>query len=214
MICDPQFVTMLSTSHTWFLSVYLLCFIFPIYVAFITYIEILLAKNTFFEKFTMFSTFQQSLWGDYVEHFFNWYISVMLYHFVRSVQSLLMFFLTKLGVVENFDKQIDSPTCLNEEIKRLTLETIRLCNMAKTFSEECKRLNEHNDKLTKDNLHLYREYATSIRTLEFLNAKIGVHLKKKSRKDFEEWLVVLESETRKANQEEEDRTYSLRDEVS
>jgi len=86
--------------------------------------------------------------------------------------------------------------------------------MAKTFSEECKRLNEHNDKLTKDNLHLYREYATSIRTLEFLNAKIGVHLKKKSRKDFEEWLVVLESETRKANQEEEDRTYSLRDEVS
>jgi len=95
----------------------------------------------------------------------------------------------------------------------LTLQIIGLSNIVKSFTEECQQFEETNKKLTKDNRNLYREYETSMRSLEFLNTTIRGHLMKKSRNDLEQWSVVLETETRRSNQEEEDTRHALRDEV-
>jgi len=208
MIFEPHFISMVLASHIWFLVVYALCFVVPLYAGFIVYFELLLTK------FTVFSNvFEQRQWNDYVGPLVYWYVSVLLYLFVRSVQSLLMCFLADFGMVSHVDKQGFSRTFLKKEIQRLKLEIIALSNIVKSFVEECKQFDKKNNKLTTDNRNLYREYETSIRTLEFLNATIRMHLTNKSSHDLEQWSVVLECETRKANQEEEDRRHALEAEV-
>jgi len=214
MIFEPHFISMVLASHIWFLVVYALCFVVPLYAGFIVYFELLLTKLSLFEKFTVFSNvFEQRQWNDYVGPLVHWYVSVLLYLFVRSVQSLLMFFLADFGMVSHVGKQGFSRTFLKKEIQRLKLEIIALSNIVKSFAEECKQFEKKNNKLTTDNRNLYREYETSIRTLEFLNTTIRMHLTNKSSHDLEQWSVVLECETRKVNQEEEDRRHALEAEV-
>jgi len=158
------------------------------------------------ETFMVFSnTSGQRPWDDYAWPLVNWCLSVLLYLGIRFVQSLLMFFLADFGVVRNVDKEVYSQKFLKKEIQQLTLKIIGLSSIIKSFTEECTRFEKDNNKLTTHNRNLYREYETSIRTLEFLNTTIRVHLMKKSRNDFEQWSAVLESETRRANKEEEDR---------
>jgi len=205
---------MVLASHIWFLVVNSLCFVVPFYAGFIIYFELILTKLTFFEVFVVFSKgFEQKQGHDYVAVLFHWYISVLLYLVVQSVHSLLVFFMIDYGVVSNVHKQVFSRTFLKKENQRLKQEIIRLSDIVNLVSQECKRFEKNNNQLTSVNRNLYREYETSMRTLEFLNTTIRIHLMNKSRHDLEQWSVVLEYETRKANQEEEDRLRALESEV-
>lgn len=214
MLCERHSISMVLASHIWFIVVYALCFVLPFYAGFRIYFEFILTNLTLLETFTVFSNAsEQRQWNDYVGAFVHWYVSVLLYLFVRAVQSLLMVVLADYGVVINVDKQVFYQPFLKKEIRRLTLEMIALSKIVKSFAEKCKQFEKDNNKLATDNRNLYSEYETSMRTLEFLNTTIRMHLTNKSVHDLEQWSVVLESETRKANQEEEDRRHALQAEV-
>jgi len=143
--------------------------------------------------FVVFSKgFEQKQGHDYVAVLFHWYISVLLYLVVQSVHSLLVFFMIDYGVVSNVHKQVFSRTFLKKENQRLKQEIIRLSDIVNLVSQECKRFEKNNNQLTSVNRNLYREYETSMRTLEFLNTTIRIHLMNKSRHDLEQWSVVLE----------------------
>ena len=86
-----------------------------------------------------------------------------------------------------------------------------LSDAVEPISAKCTRLKNRKDQLMKDNVDLYSQYQTSMRTLGFLNTTISTFLMKKSQDDFKQWSVVLKNETRRANNEEADRLNMLRD---
>jgi len=182
-MCHTPFVSM------WFVVWHTLCFIVPFCAAFTIYLGLLPTLTP---------------WSDYVRPFVYYNLSVMLYLSVQSVQSLLMCLLADHGVVAKVDR-----TFLQGEIQRLRLEIVGLSNIVTSFAKGCKQLRENNNNLIKDNRYLYSEYESLLKTLEFLHTTIRLHLMKKSPKDFEEWSLVLESETRRENQEEHDRMHQV-----
>jgi hypothetical protein len=160
---------------------------------------------------------EETLWQDCgmcgIILYVVWYGSVILYLFVKSVQLQLMFFLADYGIVDRMEEQKYSRKFLKEGVQRLTNEVIRLSDAVEPISAKCTRLKNRNDQLMKDNVDLYGQYQTSMRTLGFLNTTISTFLMNKSQDDFKQWSVVLEIETRRANDEEADRLNMLRDSI-
>jgi hypothetical protein len=120
-----------------------------------------------------------------------------------------MFVLADYGIVATMEQTKHSGRFLKKDIAKAKNDLIQLSEIA----EHCKDLQNRNNKLMRDNVDMYCQYKTSMMSLGFLNQTIRTYLMKKSQNDFEQWSVVLESETRKANEKEEDRVNALRDSI-